>query len=764
MTRGAAGRTLLGRMPSLPLSLAVALAAAPGLPPTPAPGAPFTEADLAPLLDQSLDPARAAFEAERWEEAARALAGSDRPAARLLRGLALASAHRGEEAALALRGLSEALPDVADRVHFWTGLALEDAGRGREAAEAYGRVPAGSLLHAEALLARSRLKLAAGDEAGALQALGAALAEPAPADPSRADAGAAARLLAGQIHASAGRAGEARRAFLDCWARHPLAPESRECLSRLRVLPGAAGAPPGREDALRRAESLLEANRNAAAIQELKRAAPFPAPAPDEPMGCRAAFALGKAHRKERQYLRAVKALQPVVDRCRDAGLRARALYALAVSAANAGQDGAALYRRLAREFPAEATADDALFFAANLLARQGKPEESARLLGELVERYPGGDYRAEALFRIGWLARRQGDAGRAAAAFARAEEEYRDADPYEHARAAYWRARVLAERGGPGDAAGARGIWEMLDSRYPADYYGLLAQARLGGEGPVAPRRPPVQGQAALRWAPGPLGRDPHFRAGVLWLRLGLARAAAEELGAVDRRALGNGGGEPGPEPLLLLAELLDRAGDHRAAHQVLRTQGRQILRRPPEGLPLRVWQVAYPPAWRAEVVRWAGPAGVPPDLLQALMREESALDPAVVSAAGAVGLTQLMPPTAQEMARRLKLPRPGAADLADPALNIRLGAAHLGDLLGRFGGSAPLALAAYNAGGGAVRGWWRARAALPLDEFVEDIPLQETRGYVKRVLRSYAAYRMLYGAEGEPGLRIAWRLPPPP
>jgi soluble lytic murein transglycosylase len=134
------------------------------------------------------------------------------------------------------------------------------------------------------------------------------------------------------------------------------------------------------------------------------------------------------------------------------------------------------------------------------------------------------------------------------------------------------------------------------------------------------------------------------------------------------------------------------------------------------------------------------------------------------VVSAAGAVGLTQLMPPTAQEMARRLKLPRPGAADLADPALNIRLGAAHLGELLARFGGSAPLALAAYNAGGGAVRGWWRARAALPLDEFVEDIPLQETRGYVKRVLRSYAAYRMLYGAEGEPGLRIAWRLPPPP
>ncbi|HEU4382389.1 MAG TPA: transglycosylase SLT domain-containing protein [Anaeromyxobacteraceae bacterium] len=742
------------------LALALALLAAPPPPSAPA----FTEADLSPLLDPSLAAAQAAFEAERWEEAARALAAADRPAARLLRGMALASAHRGEEAAAALSGVAEALPEVADRVSFSTGLALEDAGRRAEAAQAYGRVAPGSLVHAEALLARARLELAAGREAAALEALRPALSEAAPADPSRPDTGAAALLLAGEIHASAGRAAEARRSFIDCWARHPLAPASRECLSRQRSLPGAAGAPPGPEDALRRAESLLDANRNAAAVQEIRRGGPFPAPAADEPLGCRASFVLGKAHRKERAYQRAAQALQPVVDRCRDDSLRARALYLLAASAANAGQDGVAIYRRLAREFPSEATADDALFFAADLLARQGKPDEAARLLSELVERYPVGDYRAEALFRLAWLARQRGEAERAAAAFARAEEEYRDRDPYEHARAAYWRARVLAQRGEPGDAAGARAIWEMLAARYPADYYGLLAQARLAGEGSVTPRRPPAGAEGGLRWSPGPLPRDPHFRAGVLWLRLGQRRLAAEELAAVDRRALGYGSPDPGPEPLLLLAELLDRAGDHKAAQQVLRTQGRQILRRPPEGLPLRIWLVAYPPAWRPEVVRWAVPAGVPPDLLQALMREESALDPAVVSAAGAVGLTQLMPSTAQEMARRLKLPRPAAADLANPALNIRLGAAHLGDLLSRFGGSAALALAAYNAGGGAARDWWRARATMPLDEFVEEIPLQETRGYVKRVLRSYAAYRMLYGADGEPGLRIAWRLPPPP
>jgi soluble lytic murein transglycosylase len=136
-----------------------------------------------------------------------------------------------------------------------------------------------------------------------------------------------------------------------------------------------------------------------------------------------------------------------------------------------------------------------------------------------------------------------------------------------------------------------------------------------------------------------------------------------------------------------------------------------------------------------------------VPVDLVQALMREESALDPRALSPVGAIGLTQLMYPTAQEVARKLKLGKLSRASLTDTSLNIRLGSRYLGDLVRQFGGSVALALAAYNAGGGAVRRWLEQRRGLELDEFVEEIPVEETRGYVKRVLRSYAAYRLLYG-----------------
>ena len=108
----------------------------------------------------------------------------------------------------------------------------------------------------------------------------------------------------------------------------------------------------------------------------------------------------------------------------------------------------------------------------------------------------------------------------------------------------------------------------------------------------------------------------------------------------------------------------------------------------------------------------------------------------------------------------------------VADPAflsevlpetLNIRLGTGHLGSLLRRFGGSAPLAVAAYNAGEALVRSWLRSHGELPLDEFVEEMPVQETRGYVKRVLRSYAAYRLLYGGPGETPVALSQRLPQP-
>ena len=131
------------------------------------------------------------------------------------------------------------------------------------------------------------------------------------------------------------------------------------------------------------------------------------------------------------------------------------------------------------------------------------------------------------------------------------------------------------------------------------------------------------------------------------------------------------------------------------------------------------------------------------------------------LVSPAGAVGLTQLMLGTARGVAKGLGIRTVREADSMNPSFAIRIGASYLGNLLRRYGGSEALALAAYNVEKTPVKGWLGALGSLPLDAFVEEIPVQETEAYVKRVLRSYAAYRYLYGSEDARPVLVGQVLP---
>jgi len=720
--------------------LALALAAAPPLP----------SARPAPAHAM----AGAALEAGRPDEALAALGADRRPEARLLRGLAEEVAGRPEPALAALAGLERALPAVADRILSARGRVQAGLTRWREAEAAFGAVAEGSLLRGAALVGRARALEAQGERAAALAALAPLLEARAegPAAPP-----AAALLLAGRLRAALPTpdlAG-ARAILLDCWAGHGAEPDSAGCLEALRALPGSAGAPPPLEELVRRGEALLERGRPSDAVALLQPAVrAAPAPGPGQPLACRAAAALGRALRRDRQNGRSAEVLKPVVERCQAGPIRERALYVMASAAAAAGRrdEAVALYRRFAREAPSSTLADDALFAVAELQARDGRPEQARTTLEALLRELPAGDRRDEARFRLAWLAWRAGEAERAVAELQTLDAEAAPEDAYEHARAAYWRGRILEGRGAAGRAE-ARALWAGLVEAAPADYYALLARARLAGREDAALPAPLGAGARAdplaAERAVAPLAGDRHLLAGLALLRAGLQRPAAEELRAVERGAL-----PPGElAPLVGLAELLERAGDLSAAHNLLRLGARAELRRPPEGANRRLWEVAYPQAFAVEVAKATAPAGVPPELLLALMREESALDPEVVSAAGAVGLTQLMPATARAVARRNRWPAPERAALTDPATSIRIGSAYLGELLVRFKGSPALALAAYNAGENAVERWRSAATGRPLDEFVEEIPYDETRGYVKRVLRSYASYRLLAAGSAAAG-----------
>jgi soluble lytic murein transglycosylase len=132
-------------------------------------------------------------------------------------------------------------------------------------------------------------------------------------------------------------------------------------------------------------------------------------------------------------------------------------------------------------------------------------------------------------------------------------------------------------------------------------------------------------------------------------------------------------------------------------------------------------------------------------PYLMAALIAQESTFTPDVRSAANAVGLMQLIPATGRRYAARAGI-RFSAATLTNPETNIRLGMRYFRDLVDRFGG-AHFALAGYNAGEQRVVRWIAERPGFEQDEFIDDIPFQETQNYVKRILGTADDYRRLYG-----------------
>jgi soluble lytic murein transglycosylase len=155
------------------------------------------------------------------------------------------------------------------------------------------------------------------------------------------------------------------------------------------------------------------------------------------------------------------------------------------------------------------------------------------------------------------------------------------------------------------------------------------------------------------------------------------------------------------------------------------------------------------YPRPYDAEVEAAAGATGVPPAVLYAVIRQESLYDAGAVSRANAYGLMQLLLPTAEGVARRHALPRPRREDLFTPARNVALGSRYLLERRERYGCHWLPAFAAYNAGAGNVDRWLPA-APMAADVWVENIPFNETREYVGKLLWHQTVFAWL--ASGQP------------
>lgn len=192
------------------------------------------------------------------------------------------------------------------------------------------------------------------------------------------------------------------------------------------------------------------------------------------------------------------------------------------------------------------------------------------------------------------------------------------------------------------------------------------------------------------------------------------------------------------------LLAEYYASTGNKIAMYRSLRRAWPQLATVQQDTTPVYFLRLYYPVKYTEEIDEHAKERGVDPNLVRALILQESYYNPKAKSQVGATGLMQLMPPTAREHAGKMGIPF-ALSRLENPDVNIRLGTFHIKMLLDMFRGNTYFAVASYNAGQGNVMKWRRAAPGKPVDEFLESIPFSETRNYVKRVTMLRSAYTRL-------------------
>lgn len=158
--------------------------------------------------------------------------------------------------------------------------------------------------------------------------------------------------------------------------------------------------------------------------------------------------------------------------------------------------------------------------------------------------------------------------------------------------------------------------------------------------------------------------------------------------------------------------------------------------------------WQARYPFPFLREIEKWSSERQLNPLLVTALMRQESRFEPKIKSVVGATGLMQVMPDTGKWIAGKLQIDSK-TIDLENPNDNIMLGTWYLNYTHQRYNNNSMLAIASYNAGPGNVSRWLQTIPNQDPDEFVEAIPFDETRNYVRQVFGNYWNYLRLYNPE---------------
>jgi soluble lytic murein transglycosylase len=665
---------------------------------------------------------------------------TETPLARLQRGYQRLQAkdYSGALALLADPGIARQTA-LGDYALYYHAQSLAGLGRSEEAEREYRRLAqthSDSLLSRPALLAAGSAALARGDHQAVLTIVAPLVAG---------DDGSALKLRADALEAL-GRTDEAVAALRRIYFAAPQTEEAAAVSARLTAL-GGTTVPVSAADLRLRADRLYAAGQYVLAAQVYDQLARTYPSAPGEDASLRAGISYYRAN----SFAPALDALSRA--RTRTPRDQVEALYHTGLSQVALRREAAFVETlgQLRRAAPASERTADLIYSIARMYERTDRPGPAATYYEQLVRQFPRDDRADEAHFHLAWRAHEAEDYRTSSTLLLAHLADYSKTTD-NRGKAAFW-AAVDAERAG--EKARALALYRALLHRYGAGWYGVNSERRI-----AALERAGIKPQAAAAGSPlaraieglQPItiaeeklaeeGRRRVMKAEQL-MRISLYGQAKEELETARADA------PDSPLANLRIAQLWRAQGEYAASISVLRRAYPDYGQALPSEMPREVWEVFYPLGWWPTIKQESKRHGLDPHFVAGLIRQETIFNPQARSRANALGLMQLLPSTGRLVARKYSLGQISNADLYNPVLNIQLGTAYLADMVRQFGRN-EYAAAAYNGGPTRVSRWLRELPTEEIEEWVDSIPISETRNYVQGVYRNMRQYQRLYDDQG--------------
>ncbi len=450
-----------------------------------------------------------------------------------------------------------------------------------------------------------------------------------------------------------------------------------------------------------------------------------------------AQFMLGRIYLRKGQLPQAAKYFKRTININKDSKPEGMLYLALTYGYMDSKKAAIRTLEKLTTMYPNSPSAANALYHIGNYQQQLEKPAAALAAYNKLVEKYPNSYLIDDALWLIGKLSYKQGDYVTAYNTFNRSLKLSTDKASD---RLVFWAAKCAQKIGKKEEAIS---VYKLTITRYDHSYYGYRAREELEKLGiTIKPSQIPTVSESLEEIGGNNYETITHEEKYRELIAVGLGDEAVAEAVFLEEHV-----------PI----SKKDNANIAKYHAYVMKGKfskpiqfaDKKIYEATLSGslskVDPRLWRFSYPRGYWRYVEKYSKQYGLDPHLTYAVIREESRFKSRALSHAWAHGLMQIIPSTGRLIARALGI-RYSRWKLYDPRVNVQMGTYYLSGLIKRFNGNIALALAGYNGGPNRVERWLKQYKNFDLDEFVEDIPLRETRNYVKKVLKSYYGYKRTY------------------